>query len=462
MGDRDSKTRHMFGTDGVRDIANCGYMTPETVTALGRAYVSFIKQGSDKRPKVVVGRDTRISGPMLQSALMAGIASGGGDALALGVIPTPGVSHAILAGDFDGGAVISASHNPAEYNGVKFMDSQGFKLTDEEECSIEEIFYGLSGNFGKGSCTTAVGDVCSAEELSEEYSEFLNGLMSGVAADGSKVVIDAANGAASRFVEPIFKDWDGEVKFYSTEPDGFNINRGVGVTHMDFICGKTREHGAKLGVAFDGDTDRVLISDEKGRIIDGDIMLWVIARWLKLKGTLGAGVVATVMSNMVLRDLLEKDGIELYRCAVGDRYVLNKMQETGCRIGGEQSGHIIALDYANTGDGLCSMILFLKALAELKEDVSTLVDRFERYPQVLRNIKVRNKKALMNDAEVLKAEREAKRLLGENGRVLLRPSGTEPLIRIFVEADDAELMDKAADIMEQKIMERLPFTDGEN
>jgi phosphoglucosamine mutase len=452
MGKNDNNTRHMFGTDGVRDIANSGYMTPETVMSLGRAYVSFIRDKTGKDPIVAVGRDTRVSGSMLQSALMAGIASAGGSGVALGVIPTPGVSHAILQGKFDGGAVISASHNPAEYNGVKFMDSKGFKLSDEDELSIEKIFY----NFAEDKeGPKPIGGVSCKEEYGLDYAGFLSDLMSGVQDTDYHVVVDAANGAASDFVTPIFGKWKGRVDFYGKDPDGFNINRGVGVTHMNFICSKTKERGAKLGVAFDGDTDRVLICDGQGRIIDGDIMLWVIARWLKKMGKLGSGVVATVMSNMVLRDLLAKEGIDLFRCDVGDRYVLSRMQEKGCRIGGEQSGHIIALDYANTGDGLCSMILFLKALSALGEDSATLADRFDRYPQVLRNIKVSDKKAVMNDSEVLQAAADAEKLLENKGRVLLRPSGTEPVIRIFVEAKDAEMMNNAADIMEKKIVERF-------
>ena len=259
--------------------------------------------------------------------------------------------------------------------------------------------------------------------------------------------------AASEIVKKLFADWDGKVFFLASEPDGMNINNGVGVTHMGHLSTETVKNGAEIGIAYDGDTDRVLLCDSKGRTLDGDIMLWVIGRWLAKKNKLGSGVVATVMSNMVLEDLLAKDGVKVFRCGVGDRYVLDTMRKEGCLIGGEQSGHIIALDYANTGDGLCSGTLFLMAVAELGEDISTLYDRFEKYPQVLRNMRIKDKKRVIEDPRLAEACEEAERMLAGNGRMLLRPSGTEPLLRIFVESRDAALMDKVADMLEAKINE---------
>lgn len=445
------KTRQFFGTDGVRDIANNGMMKPEAAMRLGGAYVIFLKRAGFSHPSIAVGRDTRRSGEMLQAALMAGITAAGGDAADLGVIPTPGVSSTALNGHFDGGAVISASHNPAEYNGIKFLDKDGFKLTDDDEADIEAIF--LDEKTNRFAPPEEIGSVSDGSLYRKEYAHRLNELIAGIKNRDYPIVIDAANGAASAFVEPLFSSWKGKVTYMANRPDGMNINRSVGVTHIDALAARVQKEGAELGIAYDGDTDRVLLCDAKGRILDGDIMLWVIGRWLASRGKLGAGVTATVMSNMVLEDLLAKEGIKVFRCPVGDRYVLDTMRREGGRIGGEQSGHIIALEYANTGDGLCSGILFLRAVAELGEDISTLADRFEKYPQVLRNMRVKDKSVVMNSPKVAAAAKEAERILAGKGRMLLRPSGTEPLIRIFAESRDSALMNKAADVMETAIRE---------
>lgn len=449
LNEAKGKKRQFFGTDGVRDIANRGMMTPDAAMKLGAAYAVFLAERGAERPKIAVGRDTRLSGEMLQYALMAGIASSGGDAVDLGVIPTPGVSCAAMRGPFSGGAVVSASHNPAEYNGIKFLDGEGFKLTDGDEAEIEEIF--LDDARRRRAEPERIGTVRCGEEYRAGYLESLGRLFRGIEDKSYPIVIDAANGAASDFVGPLFSEWGGGVTFMGDVPDGTNINKNVGVTHIEALAAKVCEKGASLGIAYDGDTDRVLMCDGRGRVLDGDIMLWVIGRWLASRGTLGAGVTATVMSNMALEDLLAKENIKVFRCQVGDRYVLDTMKREGARIGGEQSGHIIALDYANTGDGLCSGLLFLKAVADLGEDVSTLADRFERYPQVLRNVKVADKNAVMSSPLVEAAAKEAERLLAGKGRMLLRPSGTEPLVRIFAESRDAELMNRAADIMEEAI-----------
>lgn len=448
----DGKKRQFFGTDGVRDIANKGMMRPEPAMRLGAAYTQFLKDRGTAHPKIAVGRDTRRSGEMLQSALMSGIAAAGGIASDLGVIPTPGVSCAAARNSFDGGAVISASHNPAEYNGIKFLDHDGFKLPDSDEVEIESIF--LDASRIAYAVPEDIGAVASGAKYREQYAGILKELMRGVKDTSASVVVDAANGAASAFVEPLFSDWHG-ASFIGNRPDGVNINRNVGVTHMETLTSEVAKRGASLGIAYDGDTDRVLLCDYKGRILDGDIMLWVIGRWLAKRGALGAGVTATVMSNMVLEDLLAQDGIKVFRCPVGDRYVLDTMKREGAKLGGEQSGHIIALEFANTGDGLCSGILFLRAVAELGEDISTLSDRFDRYPQVLRNMKVNDKEQIMKSPAVASAAQEAERLLAGKGRMLLRPSGTEPLIRIFVESRDAKLMNDAADIMEAAIRREI-------
>ncbi len=441
--------RRFFGTDGVRDVANNGMMRPEQAMRLGAAYTAFLKKNGRSAPKIAVGRDTRRSGEMLQSALMAGIASAGGSSTDLGVIPTPGVSSVACTHDFDGGAVISASHNPAEYNGIKFLDGGGFKLSDEDEAEIESIF--LDEKAELLAAPENIGAVLDGSRLRREYAGRLKKIMTDVKDYSCPVVIDAANGAASAFVEPLFSEWQGRVTIIANAPDGMNINRNVGVTHIDTLVSEVIKNKAELGIAYDGDTDRVLMCDRSGRVIDGDIMLWVIGRWFAKRGRLGAGVTATVMSNMVLEDLLAQEGIKVFRCPVGDRYVLDTMRRMGGKLGGEQSGHIIALEYANTGDGLCAGVLFLKAVSELCEDISTLNDRFDRYPQVLRNMPVKDKKMIMESEKVSLAAAAAEKLLGANGRMLLRPSGTEPLIRIFVESRDKKLMEDAADIMEDAI-----------
>ena len=443
------RKRQFFGTDGVRDIANHGMMRPEAALRLGAAYVGFLKNKGCGAPVIAVGRDTRRSGEMLQFALMSGIASAGGSAVDLGVIPTPGVSSVAAKNRFDGGAVVSASHNPAEYNGIKFLDANGFKLTDDDEADIEEIF--LAGDDSRFVKPEKIGSISDGSHFRKQYAERLSRLIDEVEDKSCSLVIDAANGAASAFVEPLYSKWQGPVTYMANEPDGLNINHGVGVTHIEALASRVKCEGAELGIAYDGDTDRVLLCDNKGRVLDGDIMLWVIGRCLAKRGVLGAGVTATVMSNMVLEDLLAEEGIKVFRCPVGDRYVLDTMRREGGAIGGEQSGHIIALEYANTGDGLCSGILFLKSVAELGEDISTLVDRFDRYPQVLRNLRVTDKNLVMESPVVAAAAKEAASMLDGKGRMLLRPSGTEPLIRIFVESRDAELMNKAADLMEAAI-----------
>ncbi|MDL2297912.1 phosphoglucosamine mutase [Synergistaceae bacterium OttesenSCG-928-D05] len=447
MSENNNKVRKMFGTDGVRDIAGEGFMTPEAVRTLGAAFVAYQKRQGIEKPKIAIGRDTRISGEMLENALASGITAAGGTCVSLAVIPTPGVSYVVAKNDFDGGAVISASHNPAAYNGVKFLDASGFKLTDADELQIEEFYESLRLD----DISERRAELGCGGPYCVQYSDYLKRLIEDVRDRSYPLVIDAAHGAAYEYAVELFQKWNAPVHFYGVDPNGTNINNGVGVTHMGFLTQKTVEHGAKLGIAYDGDTDRVLISDEKGRILDGDIMLWVIARWFAAEKKLGSGLVATIMSNMGLEDLLKQEDISVFRCDVGDRYVLDKMREKDSLLGGEQSGHIIALDYANTGDGLASGILFLKALSALGEDPSTLADRFIRYPQTLRNLRIKDKNAVMNAPEIADIVSAAEEILAGKGRLSLRPSGTEPLIRIFVEAKDEATLKAAADFMEKEI-----------
>lgn len=437
--DGKSDSRCLFGTDGVRDLANQGLMTPEMALRLGRAYVRFLVESGIPRPRIVVGRDTRRSGMMLESALAAGMASAGADVLLLGVIPTPGVSFAVQNLAAEGGAVISASHNPAEYNGIKFLDGQGFKLSDEAELRIEDIFGdSFTDEWRPGGAS--IGGIREVPNMVENYAARIASLSEG----GEKqrnIAFDCAHGAAAAVMPMVLEKIGGECSIIGAESNGLNINESVGVMHLDHLRQYIIQHKCPIGVAFDGDADRVLLLDAKGRLINGDIMLWVLGRWLAAKGGLGAGVVATVMSNGALEEHLSKDGIKVFRCAVGDRYVLEKMKECEAHLGGEQSGHIITFPYSNTGDGLCTAFLFLKACDALDENIETLVDRFSPHPQVLKNIRLA-KGVSVGKEIIYSATCEADERLNGIGRVLIRLSGTEPLLRILVECKDSELMNE--------------------
>lgn len=438
------KIRCLFGTDGVRDIANRGLMTPEMALSLGRAFVLFMTERGIPRPTVALGRDTRRSGYMLEAALSAGLTSAGADVLSLGVIPTPGVSYTVRHTGIHGGAVISASHNPAEYNGIKFLDSKGYKLSDDDEAAIEEYLGDPLMDEWRPS-GASIGVVRQSPESVLRYRDWLRGLFGEGWLSGKVAVIDCANGAASMIAGELFSGCGLDVRMVGNCPDGLNINEGVGVMHMPHLARAISDSGAHFGIALDGDADRVLLADSKGRVIDGDILLWVLARWLQMKGTLGSGVVSTVMSNMALEERLSEIGIPLTRCPVGDRYVLEGMKKSNSRLGGEQSGHIILYQHVHTGDGLCTALNFLKACEELGEDVDTLVDRFARFPQLLRNFRVEAKSGILESERVQKAIRDCQQRLGDKGRVFVRMSGTEPLVRILVEAREEALLSEITD-----------------
>jgi phosphoglucosamine mutase len=428
----------MFGTDGVRDVANRGLMTPEAALSIGRAFVIFLAERGVSRPKILICRDTRHSGAMLESALCAGMMSAGADIYLLGVFPTPGISCVLRNGGFDAGAVISASHNPAEYNGVKFFNALGQKLKDGEEAEIESH---LGGDILQSRRPTgaSVGYTRDASSLREIYLGWLKELLSSVGTRDWPLVVDAANGAACAVAREVFGGWGAPVTYCGVNPDGLNINDGVGVIHMDNLAREVYDNRARLGIAFDGDADRVLMCDSKGRPIDGDMMLWVIARDMYVAGRLRDGVVATVMSNMILEEFLSREGIKMSRCPVGDRYVFERMLETGALLGGEQSGHIIMMEHAGTGDGISAGLMFLKACASLGEDIDTLADRFPRYPQILENVKIGDMERVLSSPALTDATRRAKEKMAGRGRVFIRPSGTEPLVRILVESRDAAL-----------------------
>ncbi|NLA90736.1 MAG: phosphoglucosamine mutase [Synergistaceae bacterium] len=446
------RVRCLFGTDGVRDVANRGDMTPEMALRLGRSYILFLAERGIPRPRIAVGRDTRRSGLMLEAALAAGMTSAGADVYLLGVIPTPGVSFAVKKVGMQGGAVISASHNPAEYNGIKFMDGAGCKLSDDTEAVIEE-YMGDNLTDDWRPTGASIGVLRQYPEIGAEYVDWLASLWRDELAFPSEGAMDCAHGAAYCAAPSLFSRLGGDWTVVGNAPDGLNINEGVGVMKMSHLCSLVKEKKLSIGIAYDGDADRVLFCDSRGRTLNGDIMLWVLARWLHSEGRLGNGVVATVMSNMALEEHLSKTGIPVHRCQVGDRYVLETMNGEGAMLGGEQSGHVIMSSVANTGDGICTGLCFIEACQALGEDMDTLADRFSPYPQVLKNISIpRDSKADSSFIDELTAEMEP--IMGGEGRILIRPSGTEPLMRILVEARDKKLMEEVAQLLVNSIREK--------
>lgn len=437
-------TRKLFGTDGVRDVANRGKMTPELALQLGRAFIKF-----NHGRKIIIGRDTRLSCRMLEGALYAGLSSEGADVYLAGIIPTPGVSYAVKELHADGGAVISASHNPSEYNGIKFLGPDGCKLSDAEEAQIELLMSEVPNRGPR------VGVISDKPELVRDYARHIAQMLNNDAIIDS-CVFDCANGAASESVPVLVEQTSFrhlKTSIIANNPDGENINKACGVMDMVNLTSYVRAHGKSLGFAFDGDADRVLVSDKSGRIIDGDIILWVLSRWLAKKGVSGADkVVVTVMSNMALEAHLADEGIKALRCPVGDRYVLDAMRKTGAALGGEQSGHIIASEYTSTGDGLCTAILFLNAIYELSEDVSSLIDRFGRYPQRLTNVRLLKSREAV---DMLRIEAIVKEYEAEvpDGRIFIRASGTEPLLRILVESPEQEKVERLSEELSRRVKE---------
>ena len=438
------RERKLFGTDGVRDLANTGRMTPEIALKLGRA---FVKAHNCRR--VVVGSDTRLSCRMLEGALVSGLSSEGAEVYLCGVIPTPGVAYAVKALNADGGAVISASHNPAEYNGIKFLGSDGCKLSDAEELAIEDMLQ------TPPNTSPEVGRIHDCPKLVRDYAEHIASLLNPDAAQ-SKTVFDCAAGASALSVPVLVQNTPFsrlDTHIISQNFDGLNINKSCGVMHMENLTSYVKVNNMNLGFAFDGDADRVLISDKFGRIIDGDIILWVLARWLKKNNYFGSDkVAATVMSNMALEAHLAEEGIQTLRCPVGDRYVLELMRETGAALGGEQSGHIIASAFTGTGDGLCTAMLFLNAIHDLSEEPSGLIERFGRYPQRLTNLRLCRPREEVNMKAVDEIVSEYTGRV-QDGRIFIRTSGTEPLLRILVEAPERETVEEISELLAAKLQE---------
>lgn len=445
----------LFGTDGVRGVAN-KELTPELAFNLGKAGASVLSKDGN-RPVFVIGRDTRLSGDMLESALTAGILAVGGYVIKAGVIPTPAVAHLVKKYKADAGVVISASHNPFEYNGIKFFNGEGYKLDDKIEDKIEGIILaGIDSNMHQtgdaiGKCLDAGKD---AQAL---YIEFLAETFEGNM-EGMKIVLDCANGAAYETAPTVFRTLGAEVITIGCEPDGININDNIGSTHPELLQKTVVETGADMGLAYDGDADRLIVVDEKGQIIDGDKTICICAKMLKDEGLLDNNLVtATVMSNIGFHKYIKENvGADVNVTAVGDRYVLESMIENGCVIGGEQSGHIIFLNYTTTGDGTLSSLQFVKAVQKSGKKPSELAAEIEIYPQTLVNAKVanENKNDYLKDKEIQDYIAEIEEEMKGSGRVLIRPSGTEPLVRVMIEGEDIEKINQLAEDLAKKISDK--------
>ncbi|ADY54851.1 phosphoglucosamine mutase [Syntrophobotulus glycolicus DSM 8271] len=429
----------LFGTDGVRGIAN-KELTTELAFQLGRAG-AYILGKNKKKVRIVIGKDTRISGDMLEAALTAGICSLGADVLKVGVLPTPGIAYLTRTLRADAGIVISASHNPAQDNGIKFFSRTGYKLPDHLEDEIEAALNGIEDiDLPAGG---DVGRVIEVEYPRGRYGEYLK--TTAVSLEGLKVVIDCANGAASEVAPRVMTELGAELVPIYHYPNGVNINVNCGSTHPEALIQAVLENKADIGLAFDGDADRVIAVDEKGNIVDGDCIMVICALYLKAKGQLKEdSVTVTVMSNMGLHKVLREAGIKVYETKVGDRYVMEKLLETGTVLGGEQSGHIIFRNLNTTGDGILSALQLLRVMNEQQKSLSVLATQMKRYPQVLVNTKVHNKEKVLNHAGLAGKISEIESILGDDGRILVRPSGTEPLIRVMMEGSDSEKLEKLA------------------
>lgn len=430
----------LFGTDGVRGVAN-SQLTPGLAFQLGQAG-AYVLSKEHPHPRIVIGKDTRISGDMLEAALIAGICSVGADVLKVGVMPTPGIAFLTRTLDVSAGVVISASHNPVQDNGIKFFDSTGYKLPDAIEDEIERIVISAEKPWDPPT-GGEVGRVIEVTDAESRYKDFLKFTVGRL--DGIKVVLDCANGAAS-FVGPkVLEEVGAEVIPICNTPDGVNINADCGSTHPEGLQKAVLEHKADLGLAMDGDADRLIVVDEKGIILDGDFIILICALAQKAKEKLTQNaVVVTVMSNLGLHLALKKAGIEIYETQVGDRYVMEELIRTGAQLGGEQSGHIIFLDKNTTGDGLLTALQLLAVIKERQLPLSELAAQMQRLPQVLLNARVEHKERLMKDTQVLAKVYEAEKVLNGNDRVLVRPSGTESLIRVMVEGPDQEKLKNIA------------------
>ena len=438
-----------FGTDGVRGVAGAD-LTCEMAMLIGRGAAAVLTSSTGHKPRIVIGKDTRQSGDMLEAALTAGLCSVGADVESLGVVPTPAVAYLVRKYNADAGVVISASHNPMEFNGIKIFAGTGYKLPDDVEEEIEAHIddkcagIPLATGDGVGRVTCRIDGI---KDYVEHLYESIGGDLSGL-----NVCIDCANGASAEVARQLFPRLGAKCTFLGVSPDGRNINAGVGSTHLDNLEKAVVEGGFDCGIAFDGDADRCLCVDETGMEITGDHILFICGRHMKQTGELlGNTVVATVMSNLGLFRALDDLGIASAKTAVGDKYVYEYMTKNNCRLGGEQSGHIIFSKYASTGDGILTSLKVMEVMCAAKKTLHQLASDLTIYPQKLINVRVKDKKAAQADAKVQEAIRAAEEKLGDTGRVLVRESGTEPLVRVMVEAQDAALCAQCCEEIAQTI-----------
>jgi len=448
--------RKLFGTDGIRGPANSHPITPEIALRLGRAAGYLMRGKGEGRPRFVIGRDTRRSGEMLEAALIAGLNSIGADVLLAGVIPTPGVACLVKELNADGGAVISASHNPSGDNGLKLFGSDGYKLDDALEERLERLI--LTDEIdGERPLGEAIGTTSILSDAIERYGAIAKASVPGMSLHGLTIALDCANGASFQTTPQVLKDLGATLSVFHAEPTGMNINEGCGSTHGEEISRLVQQSGAQIGISHDGDADRLVLCDEKGEIVDGDEILAMTALDALQRGTLaGKRLVATVMSNFGLDESIAAAGGKVLRTAVGDRYVVEAMREGNFSIGGEQSGHLIFRDHGTTGDGLIAALQVLRIMTESGKPLSELRRCLKKYPQAQRNLCVREKPALDSLTEVSALVSETELAFAGKGRVLLRYSGTEPKVRLLIEGPDETMINVAAD----KIAEALTAAIG--
>ncbi|UQZ33648.1 phosphoglucosamine mutase [Paenibacillus sp. PK3_47] len=427
-----------FGTDGVRGVAN-QELTAEMAYSIGRCG-GYVLAGNVEKPKVVIGMDTRISGPLLESALVAGLLSIGADVIRIGVVSTPAVAYITRLLKADAGVMISASHNPVQDNGIKFFGGDGFKLTDETELRIEELMDAEKDELPRPA-GSGLGTLTVDNDAKYSYLEYLKTTIS-QNFQGIKIVLDCAHGAAYELAPRLFRELGAEVIAIGAEPDGLNINDGFGSTHPEKLREEVLRHGADLGLAFDGDADRLIAIDNNGDEVDGDFILCICGDAMNRAGKLNEGtIVSTVMSNIGFYKATEKLSLKTAKTAVGDRYVMEEMRRGGYNLGGEQSGHVIFLDYNTTGDGILTAIQLVDTMKASGKKLSELKSMMTKYPQVLVNVRVQDKTNYPNNPAIEAAIQEVEGKLGDNGRVLVRPSGTEPLIRVMAEGPDKDELD---------------------
>ncbi|MGI6745230.1 MAG: phosphoglucosamine mutase [Acutalibacteraceae bacterium] len=445
----------LFGTDGARGIAN-KELTCELAMQIGRAAAMVLTEHTSKKPKVLIGMDTRASSQMLEASISAGLCSVGADVLLLNVVPTPAVAYLVKKYSYDAGIMISASHNPCEYNGIKIFQSNGYKLPDELEEEIESIILDQT-KVPPVKIGGEVGRIRNSKTARYDYTAYLKSCAE-TPISNLKVAFDCANGSASVIAPELFMSLGIDCLFISAHPNGENINDNCGSTHLERLKDFVVRNGCDVGLAFDGDADRLLAVDENGEEVNGDKIISICADYMKSRGLLKKNTaVVTVMSNMGFFDFCERKGIKCEKTKVGDRYVLENMVKNGCNLGGEQSGHIIFLDYATTGDGELSAIKLLQVLSETKEKLSKLADEMQVFPQVMVNVRVSDfgKARFPRDEEIKRAIAAAEAEIKGDGRVLVRVSGTEPLVRVMLEGKNVEKINELSEEIAQVIRERL-------